>query len=313
MRILVVGAGATGGYFGGRMAAAGEDVTFLVREKRAEELERSGLVIKSPKGDATLTNVQTVLADRIDAPFDLVLLSCKAYDLDNAIESFAAAVGPSTVILPLLNGMRHLDVLQQRFGASSVVGGICLIAATLDANRAIVHMNEMHAIAFGELDGTRTERVGAIAKALAAGGFDVDASETIVQQMWEKWVFLATLAASTCLFRGTVADIHKAPDGSVAIAALLAECGAIAEANGHAMRPPFSERTRGLLFAPDSTLSASMMRDIENGLRTEGDHVLGDLLARERGAVQAQGGLSILRIAYNHVKTYEARRARTSS
>ncbi len=312
MRILVVGAGATGGYFGGRMAAGGQDVTFLVREKRAEELRRSGLVIKSPRGDVTLANVQTVQAEQIDAPYDLVLLSCKAYDLDNAIESFAKAVGPSTVVLPLLNGMRHLDVLRQRFGAASVLGGVCLIAATLDANRAIVHMTEMHAIAFGELDGTRSERVGAIAAALAAGGFDVDATDTIVQQMWEKWVFLATLAGSTCLFRGSVGDILSAPDGEAAIAGIFAECGAIAQANGHPMRAPFSERSRTMLFARGSLLTASMMRDIENNLRTEGDHVLGDLLARARDASQP-GTLSLLRVAYNHVKTYEARRARTAS
>jgi 2-dehydropantoate 2-reductase len=313
MRILVVGAGATGGYFGGRMALAGQDVTFLVREKRAEELKRSGLVIKSPKGDVTLTNVQTVLADRIEAPYDLVLLSCKAYDLDNAIESFAPAVGPSTAILPLLNGMRHLDVLRERFGASSVLGGICLISATLDANRAIVQMTDMAAIGFGELDGKRSDRVQAIAAALGAGGFDVDASETIVQQMWEKWVFLASLAASTCLFRATVGDILNAPDGHAAIAAVLAECSAIAQANGYPVRAPFAERTKGMLFGAGSPLSASMMRDIENGQRTEGDHVLGDLLARAQGASPTEGGLSVLRIAYNHVKAYEARRARTAA
>lgn len=310
MRILVVGAGAVGGYFGGRMALAGQDVTFLVREARAQELKRTGLVIKSPKGDATLTDVRTVLTGQIDAPFDLILLSCKAYDLESAIASFAPAVGPKTAILPLLNGMRHIDVLRARFGKAAVLGGVCLIAATLDASRAIVHLNDMHAIAFGELDGTQSERVAAIADALRAGGFDVDANSAVEQQMWEKWVFLATLAGSTCLFRASVGDILGTPDGHAAMSSLFEECAAIAAANAHAVRAPFAERSRAMLFAPRSTLTASMLRDIENGQRTEGDHVFGDLLARASAPPGATPALTMLRLAHTHVKAYEARHGR---
>lgn len=158
MRILVVGAGAVGGYFGGRMALAGQDVTFLVREGRANELAENGLVIKGPRGEVKLSSVKTVLTSQIDAPYDLILLSCKAYDLDGAMDAFAPAVGASTTILPLLNGMRHLDRLGERFGRASVLGGVCLIAATLDATRAIVQMTDMHAIVFGEPDGARSAR-----------------------------------------------------------------------------------------------------------------------------------------------------------
>ncbi len=313
MRVLVVGAGAVGGYFGGRMALGGEDVTFLVRPARAEALARTGLVIRSPKGDATLANVQTVRTDTIRAPYDLILLSCKAYDLESAMESFAPAVGPDTAILPMLNGMRHLDVLAERFGRQRILGGVCLIAATLDAEGAVMHLNDSAAIAFGELDGTDSERAAAIAGTLRTGGFHVDATSSIVQQMWEKWVFLATLAGGTCLFRASVGDILATPDGRAALEALFGECHAIAEAYGHPMRAPFAERTQTMLFAPGSTLTASMLRDIENGLRTEGKHVLGDLLARgiEAGRIgEARSGGAILRLAYTHVLAYEARRAR---
>jgi 2-dehydropantoate 2-reductase len=167
MRILVVGAGAVGGYFGGRLAAAGRDVTFLVRAGRAEELRRAGLVIKSGRGDLTLRDVQTVQAEAIAAPFDLVVLSCKAYNLDDAIASFAPAVGPNTVILPLLNGMRHIDVLTQKFGAARVLGGICLIAATLNREREIVHLNDSAALTFGELEGGLSGRAQAIAEVMS--------------------------------------------------------------------------------------------------------------------------------------------------
>src|ERR1700755_3429746 len=136
MRILVVGAGAIGGYFCGRMLQAGRGVTFLVRPKRAGELASAGLVIKSPNGDVTLKNPATVQADSIKDKFDVVLLSCKAYDLDDAIKSFAPAVGPQTSIIPMLNGMRHLDVLDNRFGKERVLGGLCAIAVTLNDTRA---------------------------------------------------------------------------------------------------------------------------------------------------------------------------------
>lgn len=310
MRILVVGAGAVGGYFGGRMALAGQNVTFLVREARAKELAANGLVIKSPRGDATLTDVRTVLTTQIEGPYELVLLSCKAYDLDNAMDAFAPAVGPTTAILPMLNGMRHLDVLSERFGHASVLGGVCLITATLDAARRIVQMTDMHGIVFGERDGAKSSRVEAIATALRAGGFDVDATDAIVQQMWEKWVFLATLAASTCLFRASVGDILATPSGEAAMQALFDECGAVAAANGHPMRAPFAERSRAMLFAPGSPMTASMLRDMESGSRTEGDHVLGDLLARRKAHLPASTRLTALELAYTHVKAYEVRRGR---
>lgn len=311
MRILVVGAGATGGYFGGRLAAAGRDVTFLVRPARAAQLREAGLVIRSRFGDLTLRDVKTVTQDALAAPgaepFDVVLLSCKAYDLDNAIDSFAAAVGPSTLILPLLNGMRHLDVLQARFGTQAVLGGVCLIASTLNAQREIVHLNDAHAITFGELGGGVSPRAQAIADAFSNAGFNVRASDRILQEMWEKWVFLASLAGSTCLFRAPVGVILATPDGEAIVERLFAECRAIAAENGHAVRDAFLERSRSMLFAAGSPLTASMLRDVQNGSRTEADHVLGDLI-RRGDAAQSGDALSVLRVVYSQLKAYEAQR-----
>ena len=186
MRILVVGAGAIGGYFGGRLLAAGHDITFLVRPKRAAELASSGLVIKSPHGDVTLANPPTVQADRLTETFDVVLLSCKAFDLDDAIASFAPAVGPDTAIIPMLNGMRHLDVLEQRFGAARVMGGQCQIAATLNAQREVVQLAPMQSLSFGERDGAMSERVNKLAAIMATGNFDGRPSAMILHDMWEK-------------------------------------------------------------------------------------------------------------------------------
>ncbi|SHN74459.1 2-dehydropantoate 2-reductase [Bradyrhizobium erythrophlei] len=302
MRILVVGAGAIGGYFGGRLLQAGRDVTFLVRPKRASELASAGLVIKSPNGDVTLTSPPTVQADKLDKTFDLVLLSCKAFDLEDAIKSFAPAVGPTTAILPLLNGMKHLDVLEQHFGANAVLGGQCAIAVTLNAQREIVQLTPMQSLGFGERDGKMSDRVRSIADVMAAGKFGAAASTQVIQDMWEKWVFLASLAASTSTMRAAVGPILAAPGGRDFILGILDECSAVATAEGHAPAGPFSERAKGMLTAEGSQLTASMFRDIKAGAKVEADHVIGDLIARGDAA---KVPVPRLKIAYTHLKAYE--------
>src|SRR5258705_11913208 len=181
MRILVVGAGAIGGYFGGRLLQAGNDETFLVRPNRASDLASAGLVIKSPAGDVTLKNPATVQADKLSEKFDVVLLSCKAFDLEDAIKSFAPAVGPNTAIIPLLNGMLHLGVLDQRFGSERVLGGLCAIAATLNEAREVVQLAPMQSLNFGERDGKMSDRIRAISEIFSSGNFNATASEHIMQ------------------------------------------------------------------------------------------------------------------------------------
>ncbi len=307
MRILVVGAGATGGYFGGRLLQAGQDVTFLVRERRAALLAQHGLRIRSALGDADIAAPPTVTAATLREPFDLVLLSCKAWDLPQAIEDVAPAVGERSAVLPVLNGMRQLDLLDARFGAARVLGGQCAIAATLDADGTVRHLNRMHNLGFGERDGSDSERVQRIAQALAGANFDARASRHALQDMWDKWVFLASLAGITCLLRAPVGDIVAAPGGREAALALLDDCRRVAAACGHAPGPKVLQRAQDMLTEAGSMLSASMLRDLEHGGRVEADHVLGDLLARGT----AHGvETPLLRLAYAHLKAYEARRAR---
>jgi 2-dehydropantoate 2-reductase len=311
MRILVVGAGAIGGYFGGRLIESGRNVTFLVRPRRAAELASSGLQIKSAAGNLTVPAPATVLADSLSTTFDLVLLSCKAYDLDDAIASFAPAVGPATAILPLLNGMRHLDILDARFGGERVLGGQCYIAATLDESRTIVHLNNDHELAFGEREGGRSVRIDAIANEMADVLFKARASAEIVQEMWEKWVFLATLAAATCLMRASIGDIMASPGGKEFMLGMLDECRAIAQANQHPPRNAFIERISATLTAEGSGFTASMLRDIERGAPIEADHIVGDLIRRGSGSGAQTGERSLLRVAYAQLKAYGARRRRT--
>jgi len=307
MKILVVGAGALGGYFGARLLDAGRDMTFLVRAGRAAQLKQYGLQIKSPRGDLTLASPPHLLSAQIAGHYDLVIVGCKAYDLDATMESFAAAVGPQTAILPMLNGMAHIDRLVARFGKERVLGGLCLISATLDPQGTVLHLNDMHALVFGELDGTASPRVAAISEAMSAANFEARASEQMTLEMWEKWIFITALAGATCLLRGTVGDIVAA--GNAALTqALLDECAAIAAAKGYAPRQAALECSLAMLTAAGSPISASMMKDLERGAAIEADHILGDMLARA-GTHPAP----TLKLAYAHLKTYQARRAREAA
>ncbi len=309
MRILVIGAGALGGYFGGRLLEAGRDVTFLVRERRAAQLAKTGLVIRSPAGDVTLPNPPTVLAKDLSEPFDLILVGAKAYDLAAAADSFAPAVGPNTAILPVLNGMAHLDYLGERFGARAVLGGQCLISATLDAEGRVIHITDMHLLSFGEQDGTKSERAQAIAATLSGARFDIRLSTAILQEMWEKWAFIAAGAGITCLMRAAFGDVVTAGAGELTTR-LYDECCAIAKANGFPPSETTMKRSLGMFTSPTSILTASMLKDIERNAPIEGDHVIGNLLQRGGGG---SSSYPLLRIAYAHLKSYEGRRKREGS
>ncbi len=308
MKVLIVGAGAVGAYFGARLLETGADATFLVRPKRQAQLGQ-GLVVRSPHGDIRLAPPATVTADRVQKGFGLVLLSCKAYDLAGAIESFAPAVDSGTVILPLLNGMRHLDILKERFGAERVMGGLAVIAATLGEDGSVIHLNDVHSLTFGELDNSRTPRAQAIEAVFAKAKFQSRLSDAIVQEMWEKWVFIAALAGSTCLMRAAVGDIVRSGN-TYLLRRILHECASIAAVHGFEPRPQQLARSEGVLTDANSTLTASMLRDIERGARTEADHVIGDLLSR-RGAGPPEG--SLLDVAFAQLKSHELRQAREAA
>jgi len=306
MRILVVGAGALGGYFGGRLKEAGRDVTFLVRPRRAEQLAKSGLTVRSPKGDISISAPPTVVAEQLSAPFDLILLSCKAYDLQGAMDSFAPAVGANTAILPLLNGMKHLDLLGARFGSNAVLGGQCIISATLDGEGRVLHLNDSHFVSFGEQNGAKSPRAVAIAEAFSGAKFDSQLSTAILHEMWEKWAFIAAAAGICCLMRGTFGDIAAAGASQLG-SDMFTECCAIAAKNAFKPGETAVKRSVGMLTAAGSPIAASILRDIERGAPIEADHIIGDLLAR--GSARPVD-YPLLQIAYAHLRTYEARRQR---
>jgi 2-dehydropantoate 2-reductase len=280
MRTLVVGAGATGGLFGGRLARAGRDVRFLVRPARAAQLRADGLRIRSPLGDFSLAP-QIVEATTIGGPYDVILLGVKAHGLQAAIDHFAPAVGPGTMIVPMLNGMRHIDMLVDRFGDDAVLGGVCIVSTTLDEQGRIVQLNELQSLRYGERAGGISSRVLALDEMMQGAGFDAHASERIMQEMWEKWVFLAALGAATCLLRGPVGAIVAAGGASIA-SAMLDECASVARAAGFPPRESMLAEAHARITAAGSPLAPSMFRDMQQGRSVEAEQIVDDLIARGR-------------------------------
>ncbi len=306
MRFLVLGAGAVGGYFGGRLAEAGRDVTFLLRGPRAAALAEHGLAVTSPLGDFRVP-VKVATADRVGGPFDCVLLTAKHYDLDAAIEAIRPGVGAGTAVLPLLNGLVHLDRLDAAFGKERVLGGVAYVGAALQPDGSIRHHNRLSGIAFGDKGGGISERARAIEGAFAGTPVSAPANDNILQEMWEKFVMMGAMAGMNCLLRGNVGDIIGTQEGEGLMLDALAECRAVAAASGHEPRPQARERVAAMLTEHGSINSASMRQDLDSGRRTEADAIVGDMLRRARSFGIAT---PLLRAAYCHLQVHENRLAR---
>jgi 2-dehydropantoate 2-reductase len=301
VRILVVGAGAVGGYFGAQLARAGRDVTFLVRPARAEQLRRDGLRVVTPNTSFTLTP-HLALTGAIDGTYDVVLLATKAYTLDDAIADIAPAVGPQTTIVPLLNGMRHLDALIARFGAEPVLGGLCGVVSVLESDGTIRLLAEAPmVIVYGERAGGTSARVAALDAQLRSAGFDANASPRIMHEMWRKWITLASLGAINVLTRGTIGEVEAAGGAPVAWR-VIDEAVAVAAAEGFAPAPEAVDGARAYLTAPGAATTSSLYRDLLAGNRVEGEHIIGDLVERARAHGLATPLLEAVRVS---LRVYE--------
>ncbi len=302
MRLLIVGAGATGGYFGARLAAAGRDVTFLVRPKRAETLQRTGLQILSPHGNLT---VQPLLltASALQAPYDVVFLSVKGFQLEAVLDDLAAAIGPETMIMPVLNGMRHMQILSKRFTPHNVIGCALKIAATIDEEGRIVQLTQLQDLAYGELEGETTDRILALHDFMQGAGFVPRLSRDIRREMWEKWVLLSLIGAITCTMRGTIGEIEAAPGGPAFALGLLDEITRVVTAVGTPPSAKFLTETREQVTAKGSGLASSMYRDVQKHQPVEVESILGDLV---RHAQAAALDVPLLAAAYTHLSVYQA-------
>jgi 2-dehydropantoate 2-reductase len=306
MRWLVLGAGALGGFYGARLLQAGADVSFLVRPRRRQQLAQDGLVVKTQDGETLRHNVRTLQQGEVDGRYDVVLLACKAYDLPGAMDAIAPAVSDSTAILPLLNGVQHIDVLKERYGASRVLGGMSVINAALLADGAIqqsqVRINMNY---HGELDGKVTPRCTAIAQDLRL--IDGKAVPDIVAQMWGKLFGYACNATVTTLTRSRAGTIARSAAGADFVSLVIDEVASVVEAEGGTPVPSeVGNIIRGMFAQPASTYGPSILVDMEEGRTTEGEHTIGDLVDR---ATRRGIPVPILTAARCNVQAYEINRA----
>ena len=307
MKILVVGAGAVGGYFGGRLAQAGRDVTLLVRERRAAQL-RDGLHLVSPHGNATISPsliTAEELRGRPDSS-DIVIVSTKSYSLASAMQDLAPAVGPATAVIPLLNGMRHLNVLRERFGPERVFGGSVRIIADVLDDGTVEQQTPLGELSFGRLpeqgDAPPFD-LDAMRRTLTAPGMVTLLQPDVLATMWQKWWILASMNAICILAGGSLGDAVAQPYGEVFARRVLRECISLAEENGYPANASALDEHLARLTDRISPLTTSMFRDMQRGLPVEADQIFGDLLARARGIA-----VPLLQAAYVRLKVYEAKR-----
>ncbi|MFI5031176.1 MAG: ketopantoate reductase family protein [Reyranellales bacterium] len=307
MKILILGAGAVGGYWGARLHQAGVDVTFLLREKRAETVRKNGLVVKSPKtGDAVLP-VKVVTKATEGGPYDVIILACKGYDLGSAMDAIAPAVGTNTTIVPMLNGHIHFGVLDARFGKDRIAGGLARISGMLGPNGEILNAGGT-GVSFGERDGSPARpTLVALDAACKKAGIDGGLNADINQDLWDKWLMLGSIASMCAAMRGTIGDIMASEDGEAIMTEILDECRKVAAAEGY---PPGDKAFGGVkaaLTQKGGKSVASILGDIEKHGAVESKSIVGDMLARAR-----KHGIAApnLRFAYAHLQTYEARRER---
>ena len=279
MRILVVGAGATGGYFGARLALAGRDVTFLLREHRQQQIQKEGLILQTPQGRQQL-QPKTVLASEIDAPYDLILLTVKSFALSQAMEDIRPAVGENTLIMPVLNGMRHIDLLRERFGDQHVIGGLCKIHATLGADGEIIQLTPLHQLYYGSLNGDQSDALVRLDNCLQNCGFEAFLCDDVTTELWEKWLLLSTLGAVSCLARGDTRQVIASAGGITMLNGLFDEILQTLIADGYQQRPTKSEGIRRWLSNPETPLTSSMYRDLSQGYNIEAEQIIGDLVTR---------------------------------
>lgn len=313
MRILIVGAGAVGGFLGAHLLKGGRDVTFLVRSGRARQLAQDGLRVvcayDEAQPDVHVASPKTVLAGSLPGAFDLIVLSCKAYDLESSMEDFAPAIGPRTAILPLLNGMAHLDALDARFGRSKVLGGDTTVSTVKQPDGRILHLVALDTVHFGDRDEPEGPRIRRIGEALEVPGFTAELRTDIVAAMWHKWVTIATAASATCLLRCTIGDIVAAGQTEV-VRTILGEAAAISSAAGYPPPDAFLENAIEKFTRAGSLFTASMFRDVSVNARVETQQILGDLLGHGRRLGVAT---PVLNLAHAHLLCYEARRLREAA
>ena len=280
MRILVMGAGAVGGYFGGQLAANGHDVTFGARGAHATAMRESGLVIRSDRGELRIEPAKLLGDPGVSGPFDVALIAVKMYDLAPAVAALAPHVGPGTAVIPLENGVDAESELEGLLPIGCLCGGVAEIGSHIEAPGVIRHIGTMARLRFGELDGSRSARLEALAAACAASGIEHYLTDTIRTAIWTKFCFLAPFATITTLAARPIGPIRDDATLWQQFGLLLQEAVTVARASGIALPADVVEDRLAHTGRLPATMQSSMLTDFQAGRRLELDWITGAVVRR---------------------------------
>jgi 2-dehydropantoate 2-reductase len=271
LRIAIMGTGALGGYFGGRLAEAGEDVVFIARGRQLAALRDGGLRIFSPRGDLRLRPVRATADPTEIGPVDLVFFTVKLWSTEEAAGQIAPLIGPGTAVMSLQNGVDANEVLARVVGREHLMGGVCYIAASLDESGAVRHGGQLARVIFGEPGGAKTRRAEAFLAACerAKAGFDAELSADIDRVIWEKFVFIVGLSGLTALTRGPIGPVRSDPDTRAFLLDVMREAVAVGRAKGIDLSPDFAEQRLAFMDTLPPGMTSSMHNDLERGNRLE--------------------------------------------
>ena len=268
MKIAIFGTGGVGGYFGGRLAASGADVTFIARGAQLEALRARGLRIESPKGDVTVRPVTATDAPASLGAVDAVFFTVKMYDAESAAASLAPLVGPGTVVIPFQNGVESVDILIRAVGREAVAGGTAYVAAVVSEPGVIKH-TAMETLIFGELDGGRSPRLERVLAACQPAGFEARLSTNIHADIWAKFIRLTVFSGMTAVTRMPLGTSREDPDLYAMMEAAWHEGMAVARARGVTLAPGLLDEIRQMTASLPPHAKSSMLEDLERGKRLE--------------------------------------------
>jgi 2-dehydropantoate 2-reductase len=301
MRIAVIGTGGVGGYFGGRLAQAGHDVTFVARGRHLAALRERGLTLESTRGNATIDAGSATGDPASIAPCDIVMFCVKLWDVESAAKQIAPLLAKGGVVIPFQNGLQAPDVLKRVHGADKVVGGVAYIAATIREPGVIAHTGTMARLVVGAFDGGGAHAAIAFRDACAGAGVDCELSADITRTLWEKFCFLSALSGTTSLARQPLGVVRSDPDLRAAFEAAVREAWTLGRAHRVALAEDLVGKAMAALDSLPAEMRSSMQNDLAAGNRLEAPWLSG---AVARMSAESKLAAPVSATLYAAVKPY---------
>ncbi|MGZ3649080.1 MAG: ketopantoate reductase family protein [Syntrophales bacterium] len=302
MKIAIMGTGGVGGYYGGLLAKAGRDVTFIARGAHLQAIQKHGLQIKSVHGDFQVSKAKATDRPANIGPVDLIVFATKTYQTDEAAKAIKAMVGKDTVVVPLQNGVDAADRIGQVVGMDHLLGGVTWLSAAIESPGVIGQYSEFRRIALGEFSGKTTPRLTAVYDLLKETGAAVEISDNILKVLWTKFVFISSVSAMGSLTRVTFGDYRGVPEARALLGEAIGEVAAVARARGVKLDADILAKTQAFIDSSAPGIKPSMQRDVESGKRSELESMIGVVV---RMGKQYKVPTPVMQLAYAMLKPGE--------